>query len=94
MPLKTPHLLECLSLMCLSLHGSHEPTPVFAFQLPITRNIESQPMERISKIKKGIALLKGDFAIVTLAELVGFWVCGLIPGLLIGAGTVWLIMGR
>tara|TARA_R100000027_G_scaffold26373_1_gene19119 strand:+ start:5173 stop:5331 length:159 start_codon:yes stop_codon:yes gene_type:complete len=45
-------------------------------------------------LKKSIALLKGDFAIVTLAELVGFWACGLIPGLLIGAGTVWLILGH
>lgn len=45
-----------------------------------------------NRIKKCIALLKGDFAIVTLAELIGLWACGLIPGLLIGASAVWLIL--
>ena len=44
------------------------------------------------RIKKGIALLKGDFAIVTLGELFGLWACGLIFGLLIGAGAVWLFL--
>lgn len=46
------------------------------------------------RIKKCIVLLKGDFAIVTLAELVSLWACGLLPGLLIGAGAVWLILSR
>ncbi len=47
-----------------------------------------------SRIRKYIALLRGDFAIVTLAELLSVWACGFVPGLLLGAVATWLILRR